>query len=141
MDAVRWKCYHRRGAVKAVVSAIFVRKVALPGVGHVFAAGREFVASSELGTVEAAARSEFPFGLSRQVFAGLFCVSQRIAERHMHDRVAVQHVDVALWPGGMPPVGTLRVAPPRAEIFQIDRRPRRREYQRAGIEHIGSASG
>ena len=70
-----------------------------------FAAGREFVAPSELGAVEAAARGEFPFGLSRQVFAGPACAGERIAERHMHHGVIVERVDVALRPVGMPPVG------------------------------------
>ena len=119
--AVWRKCRHRRGAVKAVVAAVFVRKVALPGVSHVLAAGREFVAPGELGTVETATRGEFPFGFGRQLLASPSCVGECIAKRHMHHRMIVERVDVALRPVGMPPVGALRVGPPRAKIFQIDR--------------------
>jgi hypothetical protein len=60
------KCRHRRGALETVAAEILARKIALPGIGHVFAAGREFIAPSEFGAVEAAARGEFPFGLPKR---------------------------------------------------------------------------
>src|ERR1700740_858745 len=68
--AVRRKRLHRRGAREAVGAQILVRKIALPGIGHVLATRRELVAPGELGAVEAAARGEFPFGLGRQFLAG-----------------------------------------------------------------------
>src|SRR6476660_465652 len=114
-----------------------MRKVALPGVGHVLAAGREFVPPGELGTVKAATRGEFPFGFGRQLLASPFCVGECIAKRHMHHGMMIARVDVALRPVWMPPVGTLCVGPPLAEIFQIDSVRRWSEDQRARIEHMG----
>src|SRR5258705_1766178 len=54
---------HRRGALVAILIEILEWKFALPGVGHVRTAGREFIAPCEFGTIEPAARREFPFGL------------------------------------------------------------------------------
>ena len=68
------------GEVRSKPSGIQIlrRKLALPGVGHVLATGREFVAPGEFGAVEAAARGELPFGLGRQVLAGPSRIGQRI---------------------------------------------------------------
>ena len=49
--------------------AVMARKLALPGIGHVLAAGRELVAPGIFGAVEPATRGEFPFRLGRQVLA------------------------------------------------------------------------
>ena len=120
--AVRRKRRHRRGALVAVLVEILARKFALPGVGHVLAAGREFIAPGELGAVEAAARGKLPFGFGRQVLAGPSRIGQRIGIRDVHDRMIVEHVDVALGPVGMAPVGALHERPPLAPVAQIERR-------------------
>ena len=134
--AVRRKRRHRRRALKAVAAKILARKFALPGIGHVLAVGRELVAPGKLGAVEPAARGELPFGLGRNVFAGPLGVGQRVGERHVHDRMIVEIIDVALRAVGMAPVGTLEKSPPLTPIAQIDRARRRREHQRAGIEQV-----
>src|SRR6516165_6177678 len=48
---VWWKCHDRRGALETIFAAILVREIALPGIGHMFAAGRKRVAPSIFGTV------------------------------------------------------------------------------------------
>src|SRR6266568_9661441 len=53
--AVGREGFHRRGALVAILIEILEWKFALPGVGHMRTAGREFVAPCELGTIEPAA--------------------------------------------------------------------------------------
>src|SRR5262249_43096828 len=118
--AVRWECRYRRGAAKSVVAAVFVWEISLPCVGQVLPTRGEFATPGELGAVQSATRGEFPFGLGWQILAGPFGKSERIAERHMHDGVIVEDVDVALRSVRMSPVGTPCIGPPRAEVFQID---------------------
>ena len=130
--AVRRKCGHRRSALEAVLVVVLVRKLALPGVRHVLAARRELVAPREFRAVEPAARGELPLGFGRQFLAGPLRVSLRIGEGHMHDRMIVERVDVALRPVRMPPVRAPGELPPLAPVAQIDRMRRWREHQRAG---------
>ena len=85
---------------------------------QVLAAGREFAAPGELGTIKSATRGEFPFGFARQLLASPRCVGDRIAERHMHHRMIIARVDVALRPVGVPPISTLGVGLPLAKIFR-----------------------
>src|SRR5512135_2719211 len=40
---------HWRGAVETILALVFVREIALPGIGQVFAVGREFVAPGKFG--------------------------------------------------------------------------------------------
>ena len=75
---------------------VLSRKFTLPGVRHMLAAGRKLIAPGKFRAVKPAARGEFPFGLGRQVFAGPFGVGQRVHECHMHDRMIVEPVDVAV---------------------------------------------
>src|SRR5579872_264537 len=56
--------HHRRGALEAVLTKIFVRGIALPGVGAVLPAGLELIAPGELGAVESATRGVLPLGLN-----------------------------------------------------------------------------
>src|ERR1700723_2622236 len=58
--AVRGKGLHRRGAVVSVEMKVVQRKIALPGVGHMYATGRKLVAPSELRAVKASACRKFP---------------------------------------------------------------------------------
>src|SRR5262249_46752379 len=53
----------------------------------------------------------------------------------------VQAVDIALRPVGMPPIRVFKVAPPLAEVSQIDRMVGRGENQRAGIKHMRLCTG
>ena len=54
------------------------------------AAGREFVAPRELGTVESAARGELPFGFGRQILAGPVRVSLGVRVGDVHNGVVVE---------------------------------------------------
>ena len=139
--AIRRKRRHRRGAIETVIAQIFVRKISLPGVGYVPTTGPEFVAPGKLGTVEPTARGVFPFGFGWQLLAHPFSVSQRIGVRHMHDRMVVQRIDIALRPVGMTPIRVLQIPPPLAEVFQIDGMARRSEHQRAGVQHVWQCAG
>src|SRR5580704_9234597 len=65
--AVRREGANRRGALVTVRVQVLPWKFTLPGIGHVRAAGREFVAPGKLGAVEAAPRSELPLGFGRQI--------------------------------------------------------------------------
>ena len=139
--AIGRKRRHRRRAVKTVLAAVLVREIALPGVGHVLAAGRELVAPGELGAVEPAARGELPFGFGRQVLAGPCGVGQRVGVSDVHDGMIILRVDVALRAVRAAPVRAFQKPPPLAPVFQIDRMARRREHQRAGIEHVRQRAG
>src|SRR5580704_2925750 len=94
--AVSRECGDGRSALEAVRTKILPRKFTLPGVRHMLSAGRELIAPGKLSAVEPAAGGEFPFGLGRQLLAGPFGVSQRVGERHMHHRMIVEPIDVAL---------------------------------------------
>ena len=139
--AVRRERRDRRGAFEAVLVMVLARKFALPGVGHVLAAGRELVAPGVVGAVEPAARREFPFGFGRQLLAGPARVSERVGERHVHDRMIVEALEVALGSVRMAPIGALGERPPLAEVAQIDRVLRRREHQRARVDHVRQDAG
>src|SRR5215212_6917860 len=76
--AVRRERRHRRSALEAVLTEVLVREFALPDVGHVTAAGREFVAPGKFGTVKPAARRVFPLCLRRQVLVGPLRVGERV---------------------------------------------------------------
>src|SRR5882757_3423165 len=118
--AVRRKRGNRRRALEAVVVQILSGKFALPCVGLVLAAGHEFLAPGILRAVQPATRSELPFCFGRQIFANPTRVSDRIRERHVHHRMMVEIVDVALWSRGVPPVGALQKSPPLSPVAQID---------------------
>src|SRR3954467_6488494 len=60
-----WRC-----ALEAVLREVLARELALPDVGHVTAAGSQFVAPGELRLVEPAAGGELPLRLARQILAG-----------------------------------------------------------------------
>ena len=59
------ECCDRGSAFKSVARQILARKIALPGVRHMVASGRQLIPPREFGVVKAAARREFPFGFSR----------------------------------------------------------------------------
>jgi hypothetical protein len=106
--AVGRECGDGRCALEAVRTKILARKFTLPGVRHIFSAGHELIAPGKLGAVETAARGKFPFGLGGQVLAGPFGVSRRVRERHMHNRMIVEPLDIALRAVGVAPVRPLR---------------------------------
>src|SRR5262245_42958904 len=135
--AVRRERRHRRGALEAVLLQILVWKSALPGIGHVLAAGGEFVTPGELGAVDTAARRQLPFGLGRQLLAGPAGVGERIREGHVHDRMSPETAEVAPRTVGVPPVRALEKYPPLTPITQLgDGIWRRLEHERAGVEHV-----
>ena len=134
--AIRRKGRYGRGALVAIDVQILAWKLALPGVGHVLAAGRELIAPGELRAVEPAARGEFPLGLGRQILARPSGIGERIGKGDVHDGMIVEHVDAALRPIGMAPVSTLHERPPLAPVAQIRHGLPRREHQRAGVKHV-----
>src|SRR5258705_1264612 len=58
-----------RPLITIVVQVLFW-KFALPGIGLVLAAGREFIAPGIFGAVKPAARAEFPFGFPGRILSG-----------------------------------------------------------------------
>src|SRR5258705_11059792 len=86
---VRRERAHRRSALVAIGVVVVPRKIALPGVSQVHAARREFVAPCELGTVETAARREFPFGFGWQILAGPPRIGECVSERQVHDGMII----------------------------------------------------
>src|SRR5581483_6483607 len=101
-----------------VVAFVFVRKLALPGVGAMPAVRRELIAPRKLGAVETAARGVLPFRFGRQILAGPLGVSERVCVTDVDDRMVAQRVDVTFRSVRMPPVGALEKRPPRAPVFQ-----------------------
>src|SRR5262245_34419002 len=91
--AIGWEGADTRGPRPPVGLGVLVRKRALPGIGHVLAAGGQLVAPGEFGAVEAAARGEFPFGFGRQVLAGPGRISLGVPIGDVNDRVIVEPTD------------------------------------------------
>jgi hypothetical protein len=132
-----WReCADRRGALEAIGIGILAREFTLPGICHVTAGRREFIAPRKFGVREPAARREFPFRFGWQILASPFGVGERIAEGHMHDRMIVQPADVASGSVRMPPLRALGEGPPLAEVSKTDRMRGGREHQRARIDHV-----
>ena len=111
---------HRRGAGEAVGHFVVAREVALPGVGHVLAGGREFLAPGELCAVEAAARGKFPLGLGRQLLAGPFGIGLGVLVGDLHHRMVVEPADMAALAVGPAPVGAEGEIPPLAPVAEVD---------------------
>src|SRR4029079_455252 len=91
----------------AVELQVLVRKRALPGVGHLFAAGRELVAPGEFCVLKTAARGELPLRLRRQLLAGPLGVRLSIFVGDVNDGMVVETLD--------PAAAAIWVAPIRAE--------------------------
>lgn len=87
---IRRKRFDRRGALITIELQVLARKIALPRVSHLSAFRRQLIAPRELRAIEAASRSELPFGLSRQLFAGPLCVSFGITISNVYDGMIVQ---------------------------------------------------
>ena len=133
---VRRECGDRRSALEAVGLGVLTRKFTLPGVGHVTAVRREFIAPRKFGVFKSAARCKFPFRFGRQFLAGPLRVGERVVERHMHDGMIVQPTDFASGSVGMSPIRALGERPPLTEVPEVDRMIGRREHQRARIDHV-----
>src|SRR4029453_7870107 len=117
-----WReCADRRSALKAIGIGILAREFSLPGICHVTAGRREFIAPRKFGVLKPAARREFPFRFGRQILASPFGVGERITEGHMHDRMIVQTTNVASGSVRMPPLRALGEGPPLAEVAEADR--------------------
>ena len=132
---------HRRRPRPAVGAQVLVRKVALPGVGHMPAVRRELVAPGEVRAVQSAARGEFPFRFGRQFLAGPLGVGLGVLERHLHDGMIVQSADMAAFAVGPPPRGAEGEAPPLAEVAEVDGLAGRREHQPTCLEHLRQGAG
>ena len=134
--AVRWERRHRRGSFVAVERKILVRKTALPGVGHVLAAGRELVTPRKLGAVKTATRGELPFRFRRQLLSDPPGIGFGIAVRDVNHGVIIESADRGTRPIGPAPVRAELECPPLGPVAQIDRMLGRREDERAGLDHV-----
>src|SRR5258707_2427685 len=93
--AVGRECSDRRGAFEAIGRKILVRKISLPGVGHVLAARKLLVAPGEFRAVQSAACGEFPFGLGGQFLAGPSGVGFAVPIGDVDDGMVIVPADVA----------------------------------------------
>src|SRR5450432_4136371 len=116
--------------MEPVLRKVLLRKLPLPCVGHMTAAGHELVAPGELGSVKAAARGELPLGFGRQFLAGPGSVGLRIGIGDMHNRMIVEPADRAIFAVWTAPVGTKLERPPVGKIAEVDRMVWRREDER-----------
>src|SRR5258706_12707456 len=117
---VRRECGDRRSAFKTVGIDVLAWKLTLPGICHVTAGRREFIAPRKFGAVEPATRCKFPFLFRRQTLASPFRVGERIAESHMQDWMIVQPTGVASGSVGMPPFRAPGEGPPLGEVPEAD---------------------
>ena len=134
--AIRRERLDRRRALITIERLVLVRKRPLPGVGHLFSRGRQFIAPGEFRPLETAARRVLPLGLGRQFLARPTRVSLRVAIGDMHDRVVVEPADRTARPVRPAPVGAEFEPPPLRPIVEIDWRIGRREHERAGLQHF-----
>src|SRR5437763_16887623 len=114
--AVSRKCVDWRGTLETIGRKILVREVALPGIRHVLATRRQFVAPGEFRAVESAARRKFPFGFGRQFLPGPFGIGFDIPAGAGHDRVAIETADVAAPPMRTPSAGARTERPPLTAV-------------------------
>ncbi len=99
-----------------------------------------FIAPDERTGVEAAARREFPFGLSRQPLARPAGVRHGVVPRDLNDRMVLAAVVGATRSLRMLPVRARRPLPPLGEIIEVNPACRRREHQRPGNQVLGAAA-
>ena len=130
------KTHHRRGSHKSIFLGVFVGKISGPCIGHELAIALEFITPRIALAFKPTARGEFPLGFGGQTLAGPFRISIRIVPRHLHHRVLLASIKIALRALGMLPVGTRSPAPPHAHFTQVDRPIGRGENQRTGLQHF-----
>src|SRR3954447_14894185 len=134
--AVRRKASDRRCPRVAVAGEVFVRKRALPGIRHMAAAGREFLAPCKLGPIEAAACGVFPLGFRRQFLARPGGIGFGVCIRNVHHRVIVETLVRSAPTVRTPPICTELKAPPLRPVPEVDRVRWRCEDQRARFQHV-----
>jgi hypothetical protein len=103
-----------------VTGTVLVRKLALPGIGHTAATGRELVAPGIIGAIEPAARGEFPFSLRRQFLSRPTGIGFGVTISDVDDGMIVKPADRAGWPIRMSPAGPEAKGPPLTPIPQVD---------------------
>src|SRR6202008_390535 len=101
-----------RGTRVAIGASIFVRELALPGVGHVALLRRELTAPGVFGAFEPAAGGELPLCLARQLLAGPPGVGLGIAVGDVHHRMLLEAGKRAARTVGAPPEGPESELPP-----------------------------
>src|SRR5262249_5575066 len=84
---------------------------------------------------------ELPRGLRRQFLAGPLRVGLRITIGYVNDRMIVESADRAARATGPAPAGAELEIPPLAPVTQVHGVLRRREDQRAGLEHVRQRAG
>src|SRR4051812_44658719 len=109
-----------RGALIAVRAEVLPGKFALPGVGQHAPLRRELVAPDERRPIQAAARSELPLRLARQLLFGPGCKGLGVLIGDMDDRMIVPAAEAATRPFGLFPARARHIGPPEADIMQAD---------------------
>src|SRR5215469_10930497 len=139
--AVRGIRPYGRCARVAIVTAVFVRELALPGVGHMAPLRRELIAPGVFGAIEPAARGELPLRLARQFLAGPGGVGLGVAVCNVHHRMVLEACERAAGTVGTPPESAESEPPPLTPVVEIDRPPRRGEHQRTSFQHVRQCAG
>src|SRR4029077_11603546 len=117
--AIRRKRPHRRRSFKPVKLKILPREVALPSVGHMFAARSKFVTPNELRTIQPSARSELPLGFRWQLFSYPFGIGFNVFVGDMHHGMFRFPLQRACRSLRMPPVRSGNVYPPVVTVSQV----------------------
>src|SRR5450432_1146734 len=125
-----------RSPLVTILQQVTVRKLALPGVGHVPAAWREFSSPDELGRVEPTTRGKFPHGLARQVFARPLRVCFGVLEGDVDDRMIAQLADRTCRSSRMTPVGAANIDPPVICVADVHRPRRLLENNGGGSQQL-----
>src|SRR6516162_4115244 len=127
--AVRWIRHDGRCARVTVGPRVLVRKVPLPGVGHVPLLRREFIAPREFGAIEPTACGEFPLGFGRQRLAGPVGIGLGVAVGDVNDRMLLEARERAAWAVRTPPERAEPELPPLAPVAEVDHPLRWCEHQ------------
>src|SRR5262249_57806045 len=78
----------RRGSLIPVIAGVQDGELALPGIGHPFAAGVELVSPGELGAVQPAAGGQLPLGFGGDGLTRPVRVRGDVRPADMHPRLA-----------------------------------------------------
>ena len=134
---VRPEALDRRGALEAVEQGVLPGELALPGVCHQLALGRELVTPAIDLPFEPSARGVLPFRFGREVLAGPGGVGASVFEGDVGDGVQLASVKRAAGAFRVLPVGAGYPRPPVADVGEVDRTCAAREHEGSRHEQLG----
>ena len=135
--AIRREGPHRAGPCMPIGFEVPPRERALPGVGEMHPAGRQFLPPREFRAVQPAARGVFPLGFGGQVLAGPAREGLCVLEGDMDDGVVLPPLDGAAGAFGVAPLRARRPMPPMGDDGGVHRPVGHAEHQRARRQHLG----